>query len=278
MINIFFDYSLIFGHFGFPKLLLEGAAYAAVFAEATSFLLVVIILNVNKLHKRFNFYESLQVRTRLLKKIINVSLPLIGQYLINIVCWLVFFLLVENMGQRALAVSAIMRSLLGVCGAFIWSFASTTNTMVSNLIGQGRKHEVMQLVGKITVLSLSCIIFISVPILLFPRYFLLLYTDDLSLIAASVPCLYIVLGAVMLMAVGAVIFSAIIGTGCTSVNLKIEVVAISSYIVYIFIVVRVLDLPLFYAWGSEVVYWLVTLSLSLRYLWSEKWKAKLHYN
>ena len=43
----------------------------------------------------------------------------------------------------AKAISNIMRNVFGLAGVFVWAFASTTSSMVSNLMGQQREDEVI---------------------------------------------------------------------------------------------------------------------------------------
>ena len=44
LFNIFFDYSLIFGHFGFTAMGLNGAAYASIIAEIMGLLVIYLVI------------------------------------------------------------------------------------------------------------------------------------------------------------------------------------------------------------------------------------------
>ncbi len=48
-------------------------------------------------------------------------------------------------GEIALGVSNTMRNILGLSGIVTWAFGSTTNAMVSNIIGQGKQEQVPHL-------------------------------------------------------------------------------------------------------------------------------------
>src|SRR5215204_1924927 len=54
--NIFFDYTLIYGHWGFPKLGFNGAAYASVIAEITGMFVVFLVIHIAGISKRFSLY------------------------------------------------------------------------------------------------------------------------------------------------------------------------------------------------------------------------------
>ena len=47
--NIFFDYSLIFGHFGFSAMGLNGAAYASIIAEVMGLFVIYLVIHYKKI-------------------------------------------------------------------------------------------------------------------------------------------------------------------------------------------------------------------------------------
>ncbi len=153
--NIFFDYGFIYGHFGLPELGFNGAAVASVLAEAIGVVVVFGFILLKGLHARFHLFSYLRYSKELTRLILRISAPLIGQFSISLISWLVFYILIEHHGERALAVSNVMRNIFALSGVFIWAFASTTNAMVSNIIGQGRSHDVHKLINRIMKLSFT---------------------------------------------------------------------------------------------------------------------------
>lgn len=271
-INIFFDYTLIFGHWGFPALGLNGAAYSAIIAETTSLMLLTLIFYYKRFYQQFSFSGHSPIRWQQARHIIQVASPVMVQYFISISTWLIFFIFIEHLGERPAAISNLMRSVFGCFGIFTWAFASTTNSMVSNIIGQGLENKVLPVVKKIIPFSTGCALFIALLLELFPDTILRFYSNDNGLIEAAIPSLRVVCLAALIMSVSTIFLNAVTGTGATKVNLLIEVSAITVYLIYVYFVVEHLRLPLVYAWGSEIVYWLMMLVLSFRFLKSGRWK------
>ncbi|MGC3948364.1 MAG: MATE family efflux transporter [Chryseolinea sp.] len=56
--NIFLDYTLIYGHFGFPRLGFNGAAYASIIAEGTGLLVIYVVIHLRGLHRAFGFFQE----------------------------------------------------------------------------------------------------------------------------------------------------------------------------------------------------------------------------
>lgn len=281
--NIFFDYSLINGHFGMPKLGFNGAAYASILAEFIGMITVFGLIISMKLHKRFHLFETMRYNKQMSNLILNISAPLIGQFSISLLTWLLFYILIERNGkfifpdqpERALAISNVMRNIFSLTGIFIWAFASTTNAMVSNIIGQGRKEDVLKLIKRIMRLSLIATTLMFVLFNLFAAELLSFFQLSEAFVEAAIPPLRIVTVGMMFMSFSVVWLNAVTGTGNTKVNLLIEAITITVYIIYVYIVLEVMHLSLVWAWASEIIYWVVIFIMAFAYIRSGKWKGKI---
>jgi MATE family multidrug resistance protein len=273
-LNIFLDYVLIGGRWGFPKLGFNGAAVASVIAEVTAVLIVYSIIIYKKFHLRFNLFQHLRYNVALSGLILKQSAPLVLQWLLSVGAWLLFYVLIENSGERPLAISNTMRNIFGFFGIFTWAFASTTNTMVGNIIGQGKKEKVIGLIKKIMWLSLGFTILLCALVNLFPDLFFSIYSNNAGFISEGIPVIRIVSIGLLFMSVATVWLNAVTGTGNTKINLLIEIAAIVLYTVYIYLVMKVWNLGLVWAWGSEIIYWITLFSFSYWYLQKGNWRNK----
>jgi multidrug resistance protein, MATE family len=279
-LNIFLDYVLIYGHWGFPKLGFNGAAVASVIAEATGMLIVFGIIFYKQFHHRFSLFKHLRFDKSLSGLIFRQSSPLVMQFVLSVGAWFLFYILIENSGtginkERPLAISNTMRNIFSVFGVFVWAFASTSNAMVSNIIGQGKKEQVLMLIRKIATLSFLCTAALCLIINSFPAFFLSIYGRDADFIAEAIPVLRTVSIALLLMSISTVWLNGVTGTANTTINLGIEVIAILLYIIYVYLVLRVWHFSLVWAWASEFLYWSIILTLSYLYLRSGRWKKKV---
>ena len=275
LLNILLDYLLIYGHWGFPKMGFNGAALASVIAEALGFLVVFIVLNKTGLKKKYNLLKSFAYDKVVSKAIIKVAAPLVTQYVISVITWLVFFFLIEARGiELDKAVSNVMRNVFGLAGVFVWAFASTSNVVVSNLMGQKREDKVILAINKIMLLSIG---FCSVMVLLlniFPEVFFNLFGKGDAFVKAGIPVARVVSLGMLFMSIANIWLNGVTGTGKTRVNLMIEIVAITVYLVYSFIFMKWHFISLAMAWSNEMVYWTTIFVIAFIFLKSGKWKTK----
>jgi multidrug resistance protein, MATE family len=271
LINIFFDYTLIYGAFSFPHLGFNGAAFASVIAEISGMVIVYIVIFRMGLKREFNLFKSFRYDKIYSKAVLRISAPLVLQFVLSTVTWLVFFILLEQYGERAKAISNAMRTIFALVGVMIWAFASTSNTMVSNLIGQGLENQVVKAINKIAWFSIGTTVVILIILNLYPGHFLGLFGQNELFVKAAIPVLRVVSLGMIIMSIASIWLNAVTGTGKTKMNLVIEAAAIIVYLVYTFILVKQLNLSLAVVWSNEMIYWLLIFLVSFWFITKGNW-------
>ncbi|HEX5151621.1 MAG TPA: MATE family efflux transporter [Parafilimonas sp.] len=272
--NVFFDYAFIFGHFGLPAMGFDGAAYASIIAEFTGLVTIFSVIHFKGIGKNIHLFKNKNLNRNSIKLILHQSAPIVLQFALSTASWEFFYILIEHHGTQPLAISNIMRNLFGIFGCFAWSFASASNSMVSNVIGQKLEHRVKELIFKISKLGLLFSISVALLINLFTRLFLSAYGQSESFIEAAIPVARIISLALILQSVSAIWLNAVVGTGNSRRNLVTEIVAIVLYCIYVYLVLEYFNLSITIGWISEWLYWIALLVPSYWYIQSNKWMGK----
>lgn len=275
LLNILLDYLLIFGHAGFPAMGFNGAALASVISEFTGFLVVLLVLYKTGLRKEYSLFKKYSFDKTKTKEILKVAVPLVVQFVISVGTWLVFFIFIEDKGAEAKAISNTMRNVFGLVGVFVWAFAATSNIMVSNIIGQQRNDLVLVAINRIAILSFSFCSMMCLLINIFPHQFFALFGQTDQFINNGIPVLRVVSFGLMIMSISNIWLNGVTGTGKTTVNLLIEIVAILFYMCYTWVFMKVNYLSLEIAWGNEIIYWIFIFLASFIYFKKGKWRDDL---
>jgi len=275
LVNVVFDYGLIKGRLGMPQLGFNGAAYASILADLSGLLMIYLVIRFKKIDKQLQLFKFSGFDWNHTRLILKQSLPLVAQHAISIISWEFFYILIEHHGETALAVSNTMRNIFGFFGCFTWAFAATTNSMVSNIIGQKKDKEVRGLIYKIIQLSFGFSFLVFIFLNLFPNVCLSIYSQGDEFILQAVPVVRIVSTALLLMSISVVWFNAVIGTGNSKFSLLIELMCISGYCIYVYIVLERLNLSIVWGWASEWIYWSTMLITSYLFMKYGNWHKKI---
>ena len=271
--NVVLNYILIFGKFGFPALGIAGAAIASSISEAVSVLFFIIYTWKKIDYKKYSMFSFVGIDFRMLKQILNVSVWIMVQHGIAFVGWFIFFVVMEHQGERPLAVTNVVRSISSFLFMFVNAFASTSSSLVSNLIGSGKSDQVLGLCGRMIRLCYFFVLPLAILIALFPDLVLRIYTDNPDLIQNSVPSLWVMLSSYLLAVPAFIYFFSVSGTGNTQVALWIDMASIFVYVSYTFIVGIWLHADVAVCWTTEHVYNMMLL-ISFFYLWKGNWRNK----
>lgn len=277
-VNLILDYGMIFGHFGLPPLGFMGAAYASVLSEVVGLITVILIIFSLKVKTNYNIIPDFGFKFKTLKLVFTQGFPLMSQLAISTGAWWVFFILVSrNYTYEEQAVSQTMRNLFGLGGVFSWAFGSSANTIISNIIGQGRQEEMFGIIKKMVIISVSGMTILVIILNLFPQLFLGLFGQSGDFIISGLGPLRVVSTAMIILCVGVIWLNAVVATGKTNIVFWIEFFGILSYLIYVWVVIEVMKLSLEAAWMSEWIYWIALFLPSYLYLKFGNWRADLKY-
>ncbi len=294
IVNLLLNYGLIFGKFGLPAMGIGGSGLASSIAEGIAFVVFVLYMVWDKENRdlrifslpRFSAKAPLKAVGNTLSSVAHVwdwpltrqqlaiSLPVVAHAVVGQGSWVFFFGMVENLGERALAVSNLARTVYLLLSIPLWGFSSGVNTLISNLIGQKRHQDVLPAAWKTGKLCWFVSMVLALPILLFPGKLLypLLGKSDMSLIGETQPIFHLMLLILSFATIGSILVNSLAGTGATGVGLAIQSITVSVYLGYLFYATNYAHVGLVGVWCAEIVYWSVIISMVLWYLRSGYWK------
>lgn len=273
--NVVLNYSLIFGKFGMPEMGIAGAALASAVAEGIAMICFVIFtLKTLDLHKYgfFDFKSCLDIG--ILKKVFAVSSWMMLQPFMSIGVWFFFFIAVERLGERPLAVINLARAVSAMPFIIIHACATAANSLISNLLGQNKPEQVKRLILKMLASGVVTVVPLLLFFALFPELNLRLYTDNADLIKASVDIIYVMCISTFIQIFAFIFFNAVSGTGAVRMTVIIEAVTLMIYTLFVWVFIIRMRVSPAQAWCAEIIYQTVTVVLCLCYLVSGKWQNK----
>ena len=272
VVNIFFDWCLIFGHCHLPQMGIGGAALASLMAEIAAFCFFWIYTFITVPHEKYGMFRWHKLQPQLMGNILKVAFPCMMQKLFSFGAWFAFFILIEKMGETAIGISSVVRSTYMILIIPCFAFAATANTLTSRIIGEGKSDEVMAMLWKVVKNGTICSLVLAVITSIIPQLILQIYTDDLALAAAAVPSVYVIAVATVLGAVGMVYFEAVSGTGNTSAAMALEFGVLIVYVFYVYLMTKTANIAA--VWTAEWFYNTVMGLIAFIYIWKADWRKK----
>ncbi|MBE6230395.1 MAG: MATE family efflux transporter [Bacteroidales bacterium] len=273
VVNIVLDYCLIFGNLGFPQMGIGGAALASFCAEVSAFIFFTSYSYITLAKKDFGMFKIHRPEFGLMGRILKISTPTMVQKLFSFGVWFIFFVLIEKMGETAAGISSVTRSVYMILITPCFAFSTTTNTLVSRIIGEGNMAQVFPTINKVLKNCLLCTIPVVVLVAIFPVQIAGIYTDDLNFAHLVVPAILVICGGTLFQCIGNAYFDAVSGTGNTSAALYLETAILVVYIFFILMMTR-LTTRVELVWTAETLYGALLGILCGLYMKFAKWDNK----
>lgn len=181
LVNLTFNYLLIYGKFGFPELGVRGAAIATVISRYVEVLIIVIWSHSHKEQNPFidQLYSTLKIPMSLTQKILIKGTPL----LLNETLWASgMAMLSQCYSLRGLNVVAglnIANTINNVFAISYMALGSAVAIIVGQLLGAGKMDEAKDTANKLIAFSVACCSCIALIMLIMSPLFPQLYkTND----------------------------------------------------------------------------------------------------
>lgn len=174
--NLGLNYLLIFGHFGFPRLGVDGAAIATVISRYVEAGIII----VKSGHFPFfrGLYRTLLIPFPLFRRIFRAAIPL----MLNETFWsLAMSALVQcysTRGINAVAGYNIANTIIQVANSAFLAIGSSIGIIIGNLLGAGKGEEAVSTDRKLIVFSMMVGAATGALLLLISEVFPLLYNTS----------------------------------------------------------------------------------------------------
>lgn len=138
LVNVFFNYLLIGGNFGFPRLEVKGAAIATVIGTACGFLMC--LRSVSDSHGFLHLFSlrNLRFDAKTLKGLAKVGSSTLAEQVFMRIGFLAYVKVIANLGTTAFAAHQIGINLLSLSFSFGDGLSVAAIALVGRSLGEGR--------------------------------------------------------------------------------------------------------------------------------------------
>ena len=136
LVNLFFNYCLIMGNLGFPRLEVRGAAIATSIGNFVAFILTVLIFRFKKSFIQTKISDGWKLEKDVTKNILHVSSNASVEQLFMRLGFYILAILVNNLGTEAVAINAIVQGTISLAFSITDGFAIGASALVGRSLGE----------------------------------------------------------------------------------------------------------------------------------------------
>ena len=255
LLNIIFNYILIYGQFGFPRMGLAGAGLGSTLATVFDPVFYLFIILLPSYRKRYQNFKNLKIKTNIISAIFKISLPVSFQNVFILIGFLSFIAIIGMIGTVEQAATQAIISTLFISFLPCFGFGIAVQTLVGNNLGAG-KYNLAKVYGFETAkVTTVYTVILSIIYIVIPQYVLLIVTNNQSIIEIALPALRIAGFTQLFYGIGIVLANGLQAAGRTMFVMKAEV--ISNLLIFVplsYFMGVYLGLGLTWAWLALPVY------------------------
>lgn len=221
VLNIFGNYALIFGKFGFPELGVQGAAISTVVSRFFACSLLFWAIKRQRIKKSI-FKSLFPFPFEKLRQIFKIGLPGAGEMFSYSLSQTVIVYLINKLGTDALAARTYLTNIITFIFLFALSLGQSSAIVVGQLIGRKRKDAALRL-GRFSLkIAVSVSVSLSFCLALAGPWLMPLLTGNAYIVSLCLTILWVdvalevgravnILGGRMLSAAGNPEFAFVVG-------------------------------------------------------------------
>lgn len=213
IVSVSLNYLLIFGHFGFPEMGIQGAAVATLTARVLEAIIMIIYVRFVDKRLMLRMRDLLRTNRGLLRDLVRCGLPVMGGDLSWAVIGVTKVSVIGRLGEAAMAANSITVMLFALITVFVWSVSGACSIIIGKTVGKGDYDEVKQYARTMQLIFVGLGVLSGLTIFGLRDFFIGLYNFDYAAQAMARQFITIISVSTMFTAYHAPCFVGIIRAG-----------------------------------------------------------------
>jgi len=155
LVNVVLDWLWIFGHAGFPRLGVRGAALGTVVSQALGAAVYVGLILRPEFRRAYRTLAGWRLEPELLRRLVRFGMPTGLQYSAEVLAFALFMIIVGRIGTTELAATGIAFNLNMIVFAPMLGLAVAVSSLVGRYLGAGQPALAERSVHSAVALSLA---------------------------------------------------------------------------------------------------------------------------
>jgi MATE family multidrug resistance protein len=183
LVNVGFNYLLIYGKLGFPALGLNGAGYATLLSRIIMpFIFVLMIIQKENFRLYLKAARNSVLEAAKLKQIVSIGLPIGFQLVIEILAFSIGAIMLGWISKESLAGHQVAIGMASMTYLISFGMASATTIRVSHAMGEHSGYELKHTIFASLHMVMTFMALMGIVFVVFRNQLPLLFTTDPAVI------------------------------------------------------------------------------------------------
>jgi len=223
ILNIIFNYILVFGKLGIPAMGVAGSGLGASIATIFDAAYYFIVTSHKSFRNTFKLYHRFGFNPETIKSIFRLSLPVSFQNVFILIGFLTFISIIGLIGTLEQAASQAVISSLFLSFLPTYGFGIAAQTLVGNHVGSGKIIQAKLYGFETAKIASYYTVFLGIAFISFPSFILNIITTNVEIINEAIPILRLAGFAQIFYATGVVLANGLQAMGKTKFVMYSEV-------------------------------------------------------
>ena len=274
IINLFFNYVMIYGHFGVPKMGVAGASWATIIGQTAAFFIAMTVALRRKHYVYLDLKEKFVFDRRLMSRVIGIGVPSMLEQLFLRAGIIIYTRQVTGLGDTVYATHQVCMNVQTLTFMMGQAFATAATTLMGQSIGKRRFDMAAVYMRKTRDLGIASSFVLIILMVLFNRQIIGLFKNSPEIIDMGAPILLLLAASQPFQADQFIVAGGLRGAGDTRFPAVVMAVTVlGARAILCVVLVNVFHLGLWGAWIALVAdQCLRTVLMAIRYQ-SGRWKT-----
>ncbi|MDL2233425.1 MATE family efflux transporter [Ruminococcaceae bacterium OttesenSCG-928-L11] len=274
VVNVIFNYILIYGHFGFPRMEVAGASLATILGQFVAFVLAMTALLSGRNYLQLRLRDGFRPDMEAIGQIVKIGLPAMVEQLVMRAGMIIYSKTVASLGTVAYATHQVCMNIQALSFMIGQAFAVSATSLMGQSLGKKRPDMAQFYTSRTRRIGMVVSVFIALLFFFLGRSIVAMYTPDPDIIQQGGTIMQLMAFSLTLQSSQFILAGALRGAGDTRATAVISFVTVLLVRpAFAMFAIHVLDWGLMGAWVAMLVDQVLRSGLVLLRYNSGKWKA-----
>ncbi|MEL7646467.1 MAG: MATE family efflux transporter [Sedimentibacter sp.] len=183
VVNVIFNYFLIEGHFGFPRMEVAGASLATIIGQFAAFIFALMYITRGEQYLHLRFKDSFKPDSSTIKQIFTIGIPAAVEQLLMRAGVIIYVRTIAGLGTVAYAVHQICMNMQSLSFMNGQGFAVSATSLTGQSLGKNRPDMAHAYNHRTRRLGMAVSMILGAIFIIFGKNIVALYNNDPGIIS-----------------------------------------------------------------------------------------------